>query len=895
MTLARAAADHERVIVDWRRVARELAVLLTFVAFTVVLTWPLAKYPDRAISDPGDPFFTTWAIDWDYHATFSRASLFDANIFSPARSTLAFSEHMYGIAVLLFPLLAFGVAPLTAHNLAMLAGFVGCGYAMYRLSRHLTGSTIASVVGGLAFAFVGFRFHHIPHLHFVWSLWLPVLLLGVLLLAERPTLRRACLIALAIVLNGLTSLHWLVFGVAALFASAIAISVARRRWDTRFWLLLGGAVFAAGVVLAPFLWPYHVVTVANGMERHFADVYPNSAEWRDWFRAYYKSALFGQWTPDEVFGHERTLFPGFTVLLLAIGAVIGHFTQRSPTQRVPTSVLRAIDACVIVAAVATAAGVMIGDVELTLGGHRLLRYSGSSTAALVLFALVVFRWWVAPRKWRTAEEGRTVIAIAAAISWVAVGVLGSRGLRGYFHSALFALLEPFRGIRMPVRWAMIAYVGLALLASYGAATLLKGRSRTARIAIGLLLVIAVMAESWITPIRWYLVPVQEPRPVYEWLARTPIRGAVLELPLDQWFTYEYLWRSTTHHRPLINGVSSYTPAHYTRIVELAGADPIPDELYEVLERAGCSLIVVHEAFLRARGAAVRDWLARGARAGRITFVRRFNEGATIDYVFALNAVEPAAGRWREPETPDPAGRTPSQNAAIFLDGGGATYASDVIRVDVHPQGVIRGKLVIAGWALASEEIQSINILFGNGRHRFPATRFARPDVRDALPWHPDTTRAGFRREFDNPPGSINGDADMIVEIVTASGKVQHSRPELFTWRRNSPSVPVWKEDALSLLLVRLGAPPFAHDRIREGGGAIHDFVDPLLTEPDREPNVVFAARVVMTLLGRDDAHLRERGWRALEHGVSRRRVIHRVLESRAFAEQYLLRGAVSLD
>src|SRR4051812_12971530 len=110
------------------------------------MTWPLVTHLGNAIAEPDDPYFCTWALDWDYHATFSSAGLFDANIFYPARGSLAFSEHMYGIAVLFFPLYAAGVPPLTIHNIALLLGFALCGYAMFVLARSITGNRLSAII-----------------------------------------------------------------------------------------------------------------------------------------------------------------------------------------------------------------------------------------------------------------------------------------------------------------------------------------------------------------------------------------------------------------------------------------------------------------------------------------------------------------------------------------------------------------------------------------------------------------------------------------------------------------------------------------------------------------------------------------------------------------------------
>lgn len=867
-----------------------------FLLLTVVLTWPLAANLDRAISDPGDPFFTTWAIDWNYHAATTSASLFDANIFHPVKRSLAFSEHMAGMAIFLFPLIALGTPALTAHNIAMIAGFAGCAYAMYLLSRWVTRSTLAGIVGGLAYGFVGFRFHHLPHLHFVWSMWLPVLLLALLMHFERPRIASAALVCAALVLNGLTSAHWLVFGAAALLVSALVLAMSFRRFDLRFWVLLIGALAAAAVILLPFLLPYREVRSAHGTDRLFEEVYQNGAKWRDWFQPYYGSAWYGRLASDEAMGHERTLFPGIAVLLAAVVGLAGTVVRPDPpASRRDALVRNLLDVCIAITAALVILGLMSGLVELSVAGHRLLSFQGSGRASILLLALVAARLLVAPPRWRTAEEepaeSRMKPALAAAAAWMAVGILGARGLRGFFHSALFDTVSIYRGIRMPGRWAMIAFVGLALAASAYASR--SARSRRLP-AVAILLALAILAESWIRPIRWYMVP-NVPRPVYDWIGSVPFRGGILELPMDQWFTYEYLWRATRHHRPLLNGVSSFTPISYKRIADEYAMSPMPDSLFDALEAGGCSLLLVHEGVLRERDADVRDWVNRGLQQGRLTFVRRFAEGGGADYVFALTRNEPQAARWREAERPDPSGRTPSQNLEAFLGNGWAWVGGVMMRVDERPPDRARGKLVISGWLLSDKPVREVRITFANGRHVFPAARFARPDVGALMPWHPDASAAGFRAEIAGPPRGVDGATDMVIDIALENGEVVHTGPALFTWRPAVEAPPRWRDGELAALLHRLGAPAGSDERLRAGSAAIQDFIDPLISMPEFETDARFARRAVETLLGAHDEWLFNRTWREVADGVSRRRAIGRILTSRAFASRHIESGAIALD
>jgi len=79
-----------RTVRSWQREAVILAAVQLFAA--AMMTWPLLANLRIAVADPGDPFINAWILDWVHHAIRSEATLFDANIFHPARGTLALSE-----------------------------------------------------------------------------------------------------------------------------------------------------------------------------------------------------------------------------------------------------------------------------------------------------------------------------------------------------------------------------------------------------------------------------------------------------------------------------------------------------------------------------------------------------------------------------------------------------------------------------------------------------------------------------------------------------------------------------------------------------------------------------------------------------------------------------------
>jgi hypothetical protein len=296
------------------------AVAALFVILAVAMTWPLARTIDRAVAYPGDPYINTWALDWDWYATFHRPlTLFDANIFFPARYTLAFSENLYGIALMLFPFRAAGVSPIAAHNLGILGGFALSGFAAYLLGRMLTGNAVAGIAGGAFYAFVPFRFTHLSHLQHVWGGTLPLMLVALLYYARRPTWSRASIFAAAFLFNGLSNIHYLLFGSIAVLATVAIVRPPLAR--------LAACTAVAALFLIPFLYPYFAVAKMYGMQRSWQETMSYSARPADWLVSNFHNPLYAPLRNPKI-DPERWLFPG--ALSLALGAVALASRQRQP-------------------------------------------------------------------------------------------------------------------------------------------------------------------------------------------------------------------------------------------------------------------------------------------------------------------------------------------------------------------------------------------------------------------------------------------------------------------------------------------------------------------------------------------------------------------------------------
>ncbi len=178
---------------------------------TAVLTWPQLRFPGMVV-DHFDPYFSVWRLGHIAHALRRwPVALFDANIFYPAKGTLAYSDATLLQGVLGAPLFWAGVSPTVIYNVLLDAGFTLSGAAMFVLARHLTGSTPSSLVAVVIFVMLPYRVEHLMHLELQWALFIPLTFWAVHRTAESGQWRHALLAGLFVWLQFLASIYYGVF------------------------------------------------------------------------------------------------------------------------------------------------------------------------------------------------------------------------------------------------------------------------------------------------------------------------------------------------------------------------------------------------------------------------------------------------------------------------------------------------------------------------------------------------------------------------------------------------------------------------------------------------------------------------------------------------------------
>ncbi len=640
---------------------RELLVFAGFCLLTALMTWPWVLHMRDAVADPGDPYMIAWTLWWDYHQTFTDPlHLFDANVFYPYRYTLAFSENDYGIALVFFPLFALGFKTLTVHSIATFLGFVFSGYGAFRLTRTLTGSTGAAWVAGVVFAFVPYRFQLLSHLHYLWAGWIPLLIEALVLFAAERSRKRAAWLGVAFFMNALSCVSWFVMALLPLAATA-ALLLARRpelRREREFWVRGAVALGAAGVALLPFLVPYLWVSSMYGLKWQHGEFERHSPSLIHWLAAERRTKLW-----ERLGAHigPHKLFPGMLAPLLAVAAFRFRRLARGEGEetRARRLLYAALEAAAVLGAVVAVLAVGYEDVTLVrFFGLRLMRLSPRSAEhglAVIVVALSIRIGLALPGYLRSRRERRAAggarpvdaygLAVGVGLVWAAWGFVSSLGANVFVNRWLHDYFFPFQSLRLPSRWAMICYVGLAVLAGAGAERLARMASRRfahprAAAAVFALCGVALVYELHASPLQFDRGAV-EPDAVTRRLKETPMAGGLVELPSAEGLQrHRYMLRAADHGRPLVNATSSFVSPATDEINQQTNPGPVPPRFMDLLERVPASYLVIHNADLAPeRRADYENFLSIALASGRLRFVNRFEGGADL---YAVTKTEPDA-------------------------------------------------------------------------------------------------------------------------------------------------------------------------------------------------------------------------------------------------------------
>ena len=517
----------------------DVLCLLGLGAVSTWLTWPLAPRLAGSLNQSPDSLLNVWALGWNFHTLPGNPmELFQANIFAPRPDTLAYSEHLFGITLLVAPVYFVTQNLVLANNTAILLSFWLTGAGMFLLVNRLTGSRWAGCLAGVALLSMPYRFQHLPQVQLLSFQWMGFALWALARFLDRGRVMDAAVLA-GFVLWQILSCNYYAVQTAIIFSVfAVVLLVIGRTWLDRRRLV--GLILGAAFVLAcalPFVAPYQRLRDEQGFFRRIEDVQHYSARPIDYARpSSYNRAPHWDVLPRRYIS-ERVLFPGFvTILLASLGLVLG-WRNRSADAGEPRPSLNRL--------------FYVGALVVTLMG------------VLLSFGPEI----------HVTEE----IELSTPYRW------------------LYRHIPGFNGIRVPARHAVMAFVSIALLAGLGTSHILTATRR--RHLVGALIALGMMFDVQTHSTARAFPDAPEIPAVYDWLAGQPGDGAVLVLPIhDADAITEEAWPmyySTRHFKPLVNGFSGWWPNDYWELVGRLRSFPTSRSLRFLLERAPVEYIVIH--------------------------------------------------------------------------------------------------------------------------------------------------------------------------------------------------------------------------------------------------------------------------------------------------------------
>jgi hypothetical protein len=191
----------------------------------------------------------------------------------------------------------------------------------------------------------------------------------------------------------------------------------------------------------------------------------------------------------------------------------------------------------------------------------------------------------------TSLRANGVVRMWTVVALIAVLLSFGTELPGY--SALYHAFPLLQGIRAPIRAGHLFLIAVAALAGFGLAQWRRRGGVTRHPAVAVAIAALATVEALVAPVP--LQTTSEPPAIYRVLARET-RAVIAHLPLappraPQHNAY-YMYVSTEHWRPIVNGYSGFLPGSYVHHYERLRTFPSPEAL-AYLEDIGVTHVVLY--------------------------------------------------------------------------------------------------------------------------------------------------------------------------------------------------------------------------------------------------------------------------------------------------------------
>lgn len=517
----------------FRRVGARLGVLAGFTALTLVLTAPLAwRLGSGGPTNTGDGQMSIWNISWVARAlVIDPVHVYDANIFAPHRSTLAYSEANLPAGALGLPAWWLSRNAYAAYNTSVILAFLTSALATFGLVRRLTASAQAAAVSAILFAFAPFAMVRYAHIQLLVTAGLSLSLWAFHRFVDRPGIVRALTLSGALALAGLCSGYYGFFAGIAVALGMVYYGIRGRWWRSpKVLALCLLAPAGAALLILPFFLPYIALLENAEPFRTLADARQYSATWRSYLTSasHVHRALLGGVIPFEQAAiPERVLFPGFVALGLAAVALVG-----GPRHHFP-------------------------------GGPASVPARSPSPELAGFYTLLI-----------------------AVSGWLSLGPAGG------LYTLAYRVVPAWSLLRAPSRFGTLVALALAVLAGIGLAETLRriSRPRLVAAAVGVLAVCELASVP--LDVRDPIPVPPAHRLLAKLPAGAVAEFPFFWEPVDFHRQAIYMLYSTAHWHPIVNGYSDHVPDDFKAMAVPVSGFP-SWEAFGLLRRHGTRYVVFH--------------------------------------------------------------------------------------------------------------------------------------------------------------------------------------------------------------------------------------------------------------------------------------------------------------
>jgi len=566
-------------------IKKYLIPFVIFCGLAIVMTYPLVlKMNNSLLWWGGDQLFTTWTVEWVQHKIITGLHNFwNANIFYPYSNTLAYSDHMIGVALLSFPVAVIFKNPILTHNFAFLLSFILSGFGMYLLVLYLTKNKYAGILSGIIFAFSHFRFAQIAHLQILTMEWMPFIFLYLHKFFDTHKWKNLFLFIFFFILQSWSSCYYSLFlPIFVAFFCCFYLILQGKNYKILLKLCLAAVVIA--VFIFPVAYPYMLLQKGTGVCMNVSQNETFSADILSYIRPYKHSFIYGKISlgiqgvlENRGKAGEITLFPGIIAFLLAIAVFKKNKYQqiKVPYKKWIPFVFNSLMFFSLVISVYIIIWKKVSLLDAYTGGYS-LRKPIIFILLLVIIRLAIDKQWLI--KWKSfftsMSETQKVYFFFGILGFLlSLGpsiFLAGRKIWAWWtpYAFLYEYFPGYSGIRMPGRFGLFVLLAISVLAGYGANKIqnLKLKSRRSVNYFYLVLCFIVLVENFCGPLKLHKIPLGKEIPqVYSWFAKEKGDCPIIELPMSigpRQYDTKYEYYSVYHWKKLVNGYSGFSPVGY---------------------------------------------------------------------------------------------------------------------------------------------------------------------------------------------------------------------------------------------------------------------------------------------------------------------------------------------